>query len=62
MGDIINLRRYRKHAAKQRDDKRVAASRALYGRAKSQRVLEAAEKEKSRRGFDAHKIEKGEKP
>ena len=60
MGDIINLRRFRKRAAKQLDDERAAANRTLHGRTKSQRVLEVAQKEKLHRDFDAHKIEKGE--
>ena len=60
MGDIINLRRFRKRAAKQRDDERAAANRTLHGRTKPQRAGEIAQKEKFRRDFDAHKIEKGE--
>jgi hypothetical protein len=60
MGDIINLRRFRKRAAKQRDDERAAANRAHHGRTKAARGLEATQKEKFRRDFDAHKIEKGE--
>ena len=60
MGDIVNLRRFRKRTAKQRDDERAAENRALHGRTKSERVLEAARKERFRRGFDAHKIEEGE--
>ena len=62
MGDIINLRRFRKRAAKQRDDARAAANRTLHGRSKSQRVLDVAQTEKLCRDFDAHKIEKGETP
>lgn len=60
MGDVINLRRFRKRAAKQRDDERAAASRVVHGRTKAQRVLEASRTEKSRRDFDAHKIETGD--
>ena len=60
MGDIINLRRFRKRAATQRDDERAAASRAMHGRTKSQRVLDVTQKEKFRRDYEAHKIEKGE--
>ena len=37
MGDIINLRRFRKRAAKQRDDERAAANRTLHGRTKAER-------------------------
>jgi hypothetical protein len=60
MGDIINLHRFRKRVTKQRDDERAADNRTLHSRTKSQRVLDLAQKQKSRRDFDAHKIEKGE--
>ena len=62
MGDIINLRRFRKAAAKQLDDERAAANRTLHGRTKADRVLEASRAEKHRRDFNAHKIEPGETP
>jgi uncharacterized protein DUF4169 len=60
MGDVINLRRFRKRTAKQRDDEQAAASRIVHGRTKAQRTLEASQAEKHRRDFDAHKIETGE--
>jgi hypothetical protein len=60
MGDVINLRRFRKRADKQRDEKRAAANRALHGRTKAARALEEAQTEKFRRDFDANKIEKGD--
>jgi len=62
MGDIINLRRFRKAAAKQLDDERAAANRTLHGRTKAERVLEASRAEKRRRDIDAHKIETGDGP
>ena len=60
MGDVVNLRKFRKRAAKQRDAERAAANRIVHGRTKAQRGLEASETEKGRRNFDAHKIETGE--
>ena len=60
MGDIINLRRFRKRSEKQRDDERAATNRALHGRTKAARALDEAQTEKFRRDFDAHKIEKGD--
>lgn len=60
MGDVINLRKFRKRAAKQRDDERAAANRIVHGRTKAQRGLEASETEKSHRDLNAHKIETGE--
>jgi len=60
MGDIVNLRRFKRRAAKQRDDERAAVSRALHGRTKAQRVLDTTRAEKIRRDFDAHKTETGD--
>ena len=60
MGDVVNLRRFRKRAAKQREEERVAANRMLHGRTKAQRLLEASRDEKVCRDFEAHKIETGE--
>ena len=62
MGDIVNLRKIRKRAAKQRDDERAAANRAAHGRTKAQRVLEAARSEKQGRDLEAHRIDTGETP
>jgi hypothetical protein len=60
MGDVINLRRFRKRAAKQRDEERAAANRIVHGRTKAQRGLEASRAEKDHRDLDARKIETGE--
>jgi len=60
MGDVVNLRRLRKRAAKRRDEGRAAANRTLHGQTKAQRLLETSRAEKFRRDFDAHKIETGE--
>ena len=60
MGDIITLHKFRKRAAKRVDDERAATNRAVHGRTKAARVLEASRAEKLRRVLDAHKIEPGE--
>ena len=60
MGDVINLRRVRKRAARQREEERAIANRALHGRTKAERLLNESQAEKRRRDFDAHKIETGE--
>ena len=62
MGEIVNLRKVRKRAAKQRDDERAAANRTAYGRTKAQRVLEATRSEKQDRDLEAHRIDTGETP
>lgn len=60
MAEIINLRRVRKRAAKQREDERAALNRMAHGRSKAQRTLEAVRSDKSSRELDAHKLDTGE--
>ena len=60
MAEIVNLRRVRKRAAKQREDERAAANRITHGRSKAQRALEALRSGKSSRELDAHKLDTGD--
>jgi hypothetical protein len=60
MGDVVNLRKFRKRDAKRREDERAATSRIVHGRTKAQRELETSRAEKGHRDFDAHKIETGD--
>jgi Domain of unknown function (DUF4169) len=60
MGDIINLRRARKQAARQAAERRAAANRLLHGRSKAERTLEAARGAKERRNLDRHRVETGD--
>jgi hypothetical protein len=62
MADIVNLRRFRKRAAKQREEERAAVNRIAYGRSKDERALEASRAEKENRDLDARKIDTGETP
>jgi len=60
MGDIVNLRKARKRAARERDGERAASNRMTHGRTKGERSLEAARSETARRLLDAHKIDPGD--
>jgi len=60
MAEIVNLRRVRKRAAKQREDERAAANRMTHGRSKAERALEASRSDKSLRELDAHKLDTGD--
>jgi hypothetical protein len=60
MGKIVNLRKARKQAEKQKDAERAAANRIVHGRSKAERTLEATRTEKMRRTLDAHKIDTGD--
>jgi uncharacterized protein DUF4169 len=60
MGDILNLRRARKNAARRAAEQKAAANRLLHGRSKSERELEAARKDKERSDLDRRRIEKAD--
>jgi hypothetical protein len=60
MGDVLNLNKARKAAARQNDKVRAAENRVLHGRSKAEREFEAARAAKAHRDLDAHRIEKGD--
>jgi len=60
MGDIVNLRRARKQAKRQLDEKSAAANRVRYGRSKAERARLAALDDKARHALDGHRIETGD--
>ena len=57
MGEIVNLRKARKAAARRQDAARAAENRRAHGRSKAERKLEEARADKARRELDAHRIE-----
>jgi len=62
MGDIVNLHKARKRAARKRDAERAAANRVTHGRTKAERALETARAERTRRLLDSHKIDPEDTP
>ena len=62
MGEIVNLHKARKRAARERGAERAAANRINHGRTKAERALEATRAEKARRLLEAHKIDTGDAP
>jgi hypothetical protein len=62
MGEIVNLHKVRKRAARERDARRAAENRITHGRTKAERTAETTRSEKIRRLLDAHKIEPGDPP
>jgi hypothetical protein len=57
MGELVNLRRARKDAKRQKDAVRAAENRLAHGRSKAKRALEDARAEKARRELDAHRLD-----
>jgi hypothetical protein len=60
MGELVNLRKVRKAAARRNDERRAAENRSIHGRSKAERTLASARIVKSHREIDAHRIETGE--
>ena len=57
MGEVVNLRKARKAAARRRDEIDAVENRARFGRSKTERVLQKAQSDKRRRELDAHRID-----
>jgi Domain of unknown function (DUF4169) len=55
MAEIVNLRAARKRKAREDADRTAQANRALFGRIKSDKQRERAEKDKARAFVDGHR-------
>ena len=60
MGDVVNLRKARKQAKREHDERAAAANRLLHGRSKAERQLAAKRDAKTRRDLDQHRVETGD--
>jgi Domain of unknown function (DUF4169) len=60
MGNLVNLRQFRKQAAREQSEQQAATNRARFGRTKSERT--AAEHSASRTNdfLDQHRIDGGD--
>ena len=60
MGDIVNLRKFRKQAKKRDDAERADVNRVVHGRTKAERELDEQRKIKLHRHLDGHRIDSGD--
>jgi Domain of unknown function (DUF4169) len=60
MGDLVNLNRFRKRAAKESAAKQADANRARFGRSKPERASEQQQRERARALLDRHRLDDGE--
>jgi hypothetical protein len=60
MGDLVNLNRFRKRAAKESAAKQADANRARFGRSKSERASEQQQREHAKALLDQHRLDDGE--
>jgi hypothetical protein len=60
MGEIVNLRKFRKQAKVRDDARRAAANRIVHGRSKAARELDDKRTSKLQRDLDGHRIDSGD--
>ena len=60
MGDVVNLKRFKKRGEREQLAKRAEANRALFGRTKSERARDEHRAERSARQLEQHRIDSGD--
>ena len=60
MGNLVNLRQFRKRAARKQSETLAAANRARFGRTKSERIFAERSAERAGDLLDQHRIDGGE--
>jgi hypothetical protein len=60
MGDVVNLNRFRKRAAKDTAAKEAETNRAKFGRSKSERTTEKQQRDRAKSLLDQHRLDDGE--
>jgi hypothetical protein len=57
MGDVVNLKRFKKRAGREQTAKQADANRARFGRTKSERVLDQRRADRADDLLDQHRID-----
>ena len=57
MGDVVNLKRFKKRTEREQSAKQADANRARFGRAKSERVLDERRATRASELLDQHRID-----
>jgi hypothetical protein len=57
MGDLVNLKQFKKRAARERSDQEAAANRARFGRTKSERALDELRASRADDLLDQHHVD-----
>ncbi len=57
MGDVVNLKRFRKRGEREQAAKEAEANRARFGRSKSERATEATRARRADELLDQHRID-----
>jgi Domain of unknown function (DUF4169) len=57
MGDVVNLKRFRKRSEREQAAKEAEANRARFGRSKSERAADAMRARRANELLDQHRID-----
>ncbi len=57
MGDVVNLKRFKKRAEREASEKQADANRARFGRTKSERVRDEQRERRASDLLDQHRID-----
>jgi Domain of unknown function (DUF4169) len=57
MGDVVNLKRFKKRTEREQSAKQAEANRTRFGRSKSERVLEERRTRRASDLLDQHRID-----
>ena len=57
MGDVVNLKRFRKRTKREQSANRAEANRTRFGRTKSERLLDRRRTERANDLLDQHRID-----
>jgi len=60
MGDVVNLKRFKKRAERQQSEKQAETNRARFGRTKSERSLDEQRASRADELLNQHRIDGGD--
>ena len=60
VGDVVNLKRFKKRNEREQSAKQADANRARFGRTKSERALDENRKDRASQVLDQHRIDDGD--
>jgi hypothetical protein len=60
MGDVVNLKRFRKRSEREKAAREAEADRARFGRNKSERAADATRARRASELLDQHRIDDGD--
>ena len=57
MGDLVNLKRFKKRKVREQSDRQAETNRVRFGRTKSERLADAKHSQNASDTLDQHKLE-----